>query len=354
MCAAAEQPSFLASDLESARAAVTGLASENWTDREAASASLQRLARTLDADTGLRTLETALSDWLTDRGSSQDGEGDRAEVLARYELEAIWAFVNAPRAGLGITYDPSPTPRGVRLGATVEEFDAHGKLRSGDIVLKLSGAPIDAVMDLPIAIASHLPGEETVITLLRDGEPMEVAVTLGYRHDLRQVRPLEEPILMRAWAIRMDRLRGDNTRDKLNTSQSRSVVTAPVASSRSRTRPLGANVSLGGQPGQENAHHASIVAQIPQGNGAEAIRRAELSQIQGTLDRVERDLQTVRAEARKLLAEVPMTADTVEGRAHANRLRARISELRQQQETLEKRQLDLIQDRNRLIRELSQ
>lgn len=353
-CAIARQPSLAPPDVDSARDAVAGLASESWTDREAASAALRQLARTLDADTGLYTLESALADWMADRGASQDGEGDRAEVLARYELEAIWAFFNAPRAGLGITYDPAPPSRGVRLGATVEDFDAHGKLRSGDIVLRLSGAPIEMVIDLPVAIASHLPGEETIISVLRDGEPMEIAVTLGYRQDLNQVRPLEEPILRRAWAIRMNRLRGDGTHDKLNTDLPRSIVAAPVARSRTRMRPLVADVAVGGQPGQSVAQHVGVVAQMPRVNGAEAIIQAELSQIKGTLDRVARDLQTIRAEARKLIAEIPMTADTMEGRAHAGRLRARIAELRQQQEVLEKRQIELIQDRTRLIRELSQ
>lgn len=352
--AAVAQPSHVSLDREAARDAVAGLASERWTDREAASSTLERLARSLDASTGLRTLEAALADWMSDLGASQDGQGDRAEVLARYELEAIWAFFNAPRAGLGITYDPSPTSRGVRLGATVEEFDSHGKLRSGDIVLKLSGAPIDEIVDLPIAIASHLPGEETVISLLRDGEPLEVAVTLGHRSDLRQVGPLDERVLLRAWAIRMDRLRGDHALDKLNTNQARALVAAPAASSRTRTRPLVADVALGGQPAHESTLYVSVAAQMPRGNGAEAIRLAELSQLQGTLERVERDLQGVRAEARRLTAEIPMTADTVEGRAHANRLRALITELRQRQELLERRQLELIQDRNRLVRELGQ
>ncbi len=350
-CVASQQPS----DIEAARAAIADLASESWTDREAASDVLSNFADVIDSGETLRTLELALAEWLQAADADEASSGDRAEVLARFELHAIRAYFNAPRAGLGITYDPMPTPRGVRLGSTVEGFDSHGKLRSGDVVLSLSGAPVDAgTMDLPVAIASHLPGEESVISVLRNGEPMDITVTLGRRDDLSSVRRLDESVLRRAWAIRMDRLRGETNHDKLDTNASRFVATAPGMTARSRLRPMAADVALGGQPGQSVTRETSGFTQFADANGAEAIIRAELAQLELTLARVDRDLQTVRVQISRLQLEIPMTADTEEGREQAKRMNARITELRELQGELEQRKVQLLQERVRLARALSQ
>jgi hypothetical protein len=348
----ASQPS---SDIETARAAVADLASESWTDREAASDVLSNLANVIDAGDTLRALELALSEWLEAASKHESNSGDRAEVLARFELHAVRAFFNAPRAGLGITYDPMPTPRGVRLGSTVEGFDSHGKLRSGDVVLSLSGAPVDAgTFDLPVAIASHLPGEEAIISVLRNGEPLDIAVTLGRRDDLSSVRRLDEPVLRRAWAIRMDRLRGEANHDRLDTDAARSVATAPEATSHSRLRPMDANVALGGQPGQFVARHVGGAPQFADANGAEAIVRAELAQLELAIVRIDRDLQAIRDQISRLQLEIPMTADTADGRDQATRMRDRITELRELQGKFEQQKIQLLQDRVRLIRALSQ
>lgn len=355
VCGFAQEAQGPNADLEAARAAVADLASESWLDRTAASDVLEQLARALRADTALRTLETALADWLADRGASTDGEGDRAEVLARFELEAMEAFFNAPRAGLGITYDATPTTRGVRLGNTVERFDAHGKLRAGDVVLALSGSPVESgSMDLPVAIASHLPGEETVISLLRNGEPMEVAVTLGRRENLQTVRRLEETVLRRAWTIRMDRLRGGGNLGRLDTDLARSIVTAPPSASMTRLRAAEADVALGGQPGQYAARRAGVVAQVAPGNDAQAVIRAELSRLNRDLASVVRRAIEIEESVRRLELDIRATADTVDGRATADTLRTRITSLREELGPLQREQTRLMQERVRLIQALSQ
>lgn len=355
VCGFAQQAQGPTADLEAARAAVADLASESWLDRTAASDVLEQLARALRADTALRTLETALADWLADRGASTDGEGDRAEVLARFELEAMEAFFNAPRAGLGITYDATPTTRGVRLGNTVERFDAHGKLRAGDVVLALSGSPVESgSMDLPVAIASHLPGEETVISLLRNGEPMEIAVTLGRRENLQTVRRLEETVLRRAWTIRMDRLRGGGNLGRLDTDLARSIVTAPPSASMTRLRAAEADVALGGQPGQYAARRAGVVAQVVPGNDAQAVIRAELSRLNRDLASVVRRAIEIEESVRRLELDIRATADTVDGRATADTMRTRITSLREELGPLQREQTRLMQERVRLIQALSQ
>ncbi len=353
-CGLAQPLTGTIADQDAAREAVAGLASEKWTDRDAASTALLELARSMDPETALGTLEAALADWLADGGSSPEGEGDRTEVLARFELAAIAAFFNAPRAGLGITYDRTPAPRGVRLGDTVADFDAHGKLRAGDVVLALSGTPIDAgSTDLPVSIASHLPGEETIISLLRNGEPLEVAVELGRRQDLRSVAPLQEPVLRRAWALRMDRLRGESTQSKLDTDRARSVVVAPPARSPTRVRVVEVDLALGGQPGQHAARRVGVVAQAAPGNDAQSAIRAELNRLNGELAIVVRRAIDVEETVRQLELEIRVIANTPEGRAYAEQLRTRITALRQELAPLQREQTKLMQERVRLLQALS-
>lgn len=339
-------------EADAAREAVAALASESWGDRIAAHETLLDLTRSMEPAKALTVLEQALEGWL---GSESRGDGDRAEVLARFELAAEEAFFSAPRAGLGITYDTAPTSRGVRLGDTVEGFDAHGTLRGGDIVLSLSGTPIEAEsMDLPVAIASHLPGEECVIALLRNGEPMEVSVRLGRRDDLNAARRLSEPVLRRAWTLRMNRLRGTEDRVALGFDQARSITVAPPSANPSRIRVSSADVSLGGEPGTSTAREAGVVAQFIDGSNNQAAVRAELSRVNGELARVVRRSIDIEETVRQLIVEVRMTADTVDGRAHAEKLQTRISELRQQLAPLQQEQTRLMQERVQLIRALSQ
>ncbi|MFI4917363.1 MAG: hypothetical protein ACIAS6_12765 [Phycisphaerales bacterium JB060] len=335
-----------------AREAVDALASERWPDRIEASSTLLELARSMEPAESLTVLESALLEWLAEGDAA---EGDRAEVLARFELVAAEAFYNAPRAGLGITYDTTPTSRGVRLGDTVEGFDAHGTLRGGDIVLSLSGTPIEAgSMDLPVAIASHLPGETCVISLLRNGEPMEVSVRLGNRAQLNAARQLNDPVLRRAWTLRMNRLRGAEERIVLDGDAARSVTAAPPSVGAGRIRASAAEVALGGQPGGNTARRAGVVAQIEGRNGNQAAVRAELTRVNGDLARVVRRSIDIEETVRQLMLEVRMTADTADGRAHADRLRERITELRAELAPLQREQTRLMQERVQLIRALSQ
>lgn len=342
-------------DVEAVRAIVGNLASASWPERIAASMELSDLARSLDPATSLATLEAALADWLATHRDDEASAGDHAEVLARFELEAMHAFLNAPRAGLGITYDTTPTARGVRLGATVEGFDCHGKLRGGDIVLELSGAPVEAgSMDLPVAIASHLPGEVATISILRNGEPMVVDVILGEREQLNSVRRLEDTVLRRAWALRMERVRGERDRSKLDADAARSVAIVPPATGVSRFRATEADVSLGGQPGQYTARRAGVVAQMPPNGDNQSVLRQELSRLNGELARVVRRAIDIEETVRQMETEIRMTADTLEGRAYAGRLRARITELRQELGPLQQEQTKLMQERTRVLRALSQ
>lgn len=342
-------------DEEAAVDAVARLASEKWTERIAASADLIELSRTLDPDTAIGTLEKALHSWMGAAADDPERDGDLAEVLARFEMAAMEAFFNAPRAGLGITYDTSPTTRGVRLGGTVRGFDAYGKLREGDIILAFSGSPVEAgSMDLPVAIASYLPGEASRITLIRAGEEMEVEVKLGSREDLNAARRLDEPVLRRSWALRMERMRGESSRGKLDTDQVRSIVTAPPSAPAGRVQLLAADVSLGGEPGQMAARRAGVVAQLVPGNDPHAEIRAQLTRLNAELARVVRRAIDTEETIRQIEVEMRMTADTVDGRALRDDLSKRLLKLRQELVPLQQEQTRLMQERVALIQALSQ
>jgi len=340
---------------ELAREAVARLASDRWTERIDASSTIRELSGTLDPEHALTTLESALRDWIEASEGSDSRDGDLAEVLARFEISAMAAFFAGPRAGLGITYDQSPSSMGVRLGGTVPGFDAHEKLRDGDIVMSISGIPVQAgSMDLPVAISSHLPGETAVIELVRAGEPMEVGVELGRRVDLNSARRLNEPVVRRAWALRLDRLRGQLDQAALESDAARVVVAAPEFESPTRVRPRVADVMLGGEPGLYSARPAGVVAQPLAGNNPQAAVRAELSRLNGELAQVVRRAIDIEQTIRQIELELRMTADTPEGRAYAQRLRDRLSEMRRELAPLQQEQTRLMQERVRLIQALSQ
>ena len=209
-------------------------------------------------------------------------------------------------------------------------------------------------MDLPVAIASHLPGEEAVLELVRGGELMEVSVELGRRADLNSARRLNQPVVRRAWALRLDRLRGGSGQSRLDTDAARVVVEAPEFESATRNRPRLADVAVGGAPGMLAARPAGVVAQVAPGNNAQAAVRAELSRVNSDLARVLREIRTIETSIASADLELRMTADTVEGRAYAEQLRARMIELRGELGPLQQEQVTLMRDRVRLMQALSQ
>jgi Trypsin-like serine proteases, typically periplasmic, contain C-terminal PDZ domain len=52
-------------------------------------------------------------------------------------------------------------------------------LRSGDVIVEVNGAAVDATHDLSTLIAPHAPGAQVTLTILRDGTTETVKLTLG-------------------------------------------------------------------------------------------------------------------------------------------------------------------------------
>ena len=69
-------------------------------------------------------------------------------------------------------------------GALVAEVNADGPaakagLKAGDVIVAYAGQPVNDSADLPPRVGSTKPGANKTITVIRDGQEREIAVTLG-------------------------------------------------------------------------------------------------------------------------------------------------------------------------------
>lgn len=147
-------------------------------------------------DDGLMSLEQAET-LLLDRSLT-------AEQRLRLEQVALGIFLRGPRAALGISFGGNH-PEGTVIARTVEGFHAAEVLRPNDVVLAADGIRTDIEDALRVAILARSPGEVMQISLLRDGQPMEVSVTLGSFINLSSAMRPPEDSLFSAWSIRQSR-----------------------------------------------------------------------------------------------------------------------------------------------------
>jgi S1-C subfamily serine protease len=86
------------------------------------------------------------------------------------------------KAGLGLS-GPSETPNG-DAGAYVQSVtpgsaaDQAG-IKDGDLIVEVDGTDIRSFDELRGLISSHSPGETVTVTVIRDGQRIDVQVTLG-------------------------------------------------------------------------------------------------------------------------------------------------------------------------------
>ena len=52
-------------------------------------------------------------------------------------------------------------------------------LIGGDIIVRMNGQPITSIGELEQALSEYQPGDVVMLSILRDGDQMEVEVTLG-------------------------------------------------------------------------------------------------------------------------------------------------------------------------------
>jgi serine protease Do len=85
-------------------------------------------------------------------------------------------------------------PRGALVSGVEEDGPAaEAGLKSGDVILRLNGEPIDRFNDLGAAIASMQPGSEAALSIWRDREEQEVEVRVEEAEDQAAQVDVEAP-----------------------------------------------------------------------------------------------------------------------------------------------------------------
>ncbi len=117
--------------------------------------------------------------------------------MARHVITDLQQDGRVARGWLGVSMQPLnaelasalrlPDTRGV-LVAGVEPGSpaAQAGVKAGDVVVGIDGRPVAAARDLAIAVAEASPRSTATLTLLRDGQRVDQAVTLGQREAPRQ------------------------------------------------------------------------------------------------------------------------------------------------------------------------
>lgn len=110
--------------------------------------------------------------------------------LARSIASQLITDGQAEHAFLGVTLsDGTATADGVtRRGAVVETVGedspaAAGRLQAGDVIVAIGGDPVGGAESLTAFVRSMASGDDTTLTVVRDGEAIEVDVTLATRPD---------------------------------------------------------------------------------------------------------------------------------------------------------------------------
>ena len=105
------------------------------------------------------------------------------------------------------------------LQASSKAFDLNGEqvMIGGDIVTAVDGKTVKTMQDLSAAVKAQKPGDEVELTVLRKGEEITVAVTLGERKGAQAAPTMPMAPAEKAPAAAQDggfrRLAGDQRHD---------------------------------------------------------------------------------------------------------------------------------------------
>ena len=90
-------------------------------------------------------------------------------------------------AYLGSVPDFTPVDRGVKLsGVTAGSPADQAGIRAGDVIIGIGNTDVADLQAMTDVLRAHKPGDTVSVTVLRDGQPRTMTVTLGDRAALRQ------------------------------------------------------------------------------------------------------------------------------------------------------------------------
>jgi serine protease Do len=109
-----------------------------------------------------------------------------SEDAIRGVLPQLRQGAKIERAWIGIAGPDRRPPTGSDQGATIREVlpnspAAAAGLRQGDTVVDVAGTAVHTWVELLSAVGQHQPGQTVRLVVLRDGNRVEVTVTLGVR-----------------------------------------------------------------------------------------------------------------------------------------------------------------------------
>lgn len=282
------------------------------------------------------------------------------EQVMRLEQIARQRFLTEPRAAMGVQFSQLENiTEGVEISAPLPGFDSMRVLQPGDVIHQVDSIVIHRQEQMRAAIVSYSPGDEVLLSISRQGEKMQVKITMGNYADLESrnvgfVQPgrrgmnnlsrgvLDTATLNKAWRHRRTRLGGGLTNaaetisSPLTPAQWEKAMLDADASDRVIIKPDGMIQYPSGEPGMgfKAEHHAAAAGTGRDGfdfapmNFAAGVVIAEMNakaiEIAQSIARVRMQLETQQmiAKRRDLAPEQRRIAEM-----QANRLRNELAEL---------------------------
>ncbi len=80
-----------------------------------------------------------------------------------------------------IATDSPADEAGLRSSDETFTLDGQEMMIGGDVIIRINRTNMDGIQSLREELAKYAPGDEVTLTILRDGEQMEIVVTLAER-----------------------------------------------------------------------------------------------------------------------------------------------------------------------------